>query len=399
MIVRAPAARKDFNGRVLVEMMNTTAGVDLDIAWMQAYRHLVRDGWAYVGITVQQTGLTALGFFERGVDRYTRGPKLGLLTPAAAAVPFPGGNRDPSIAWDLVSQVGRAVTSRSDANPLRDLRPRKAYLTGQSQMAGYAVTYVNAIHPLARVLNGFLVVSRSPRATNLGFTGNPPTSTSTTPAQVRLDGRGTPVINIQTETDLSPDPAVRRGDADTPGDRFRLWEVAGSAHNDEWVSLQSIARIERDLPFAPPAPCPWVAPDEVGDFPVRYSWHAALAGLDRWATEGVAPPSAPVVELDGTTVVRDADGNAVGGLRLPAIDVPVARYAPRSPGEGFCGLTGTQTPWSRAELRQRYASTAAYVAAVDDAVRADRRAGLLLPADAREVRAAAARGPVTWGRS
>ncbi|MEZ5117749.1 MAG: alpha/beta hydrolase domain-containing protein [Candidatus Nanopelagicales bacterium] len=384
MLVRLPKDPADFNGRVLVEMLNTTAQLDLDVAWQQAHGYLLRDGWAYVGLTVQQTGLSALNAFKRDPRRYA-GLGLNLRTPAAVEAGFTG-NRDPSLAWDLVSQVGALVGSGADGDPLRGYDVGRTYLTGQSQMAGYAVTYVNAIHPRAQVYDGFLVVSRSARATNLGWSTDP---TSTTDAQLRLAGGGTPVLNLQTETDVSSSPLVRRPDADTTTDRFRLWEVAGSAHNDEWASLQSLDLIARDFPLSISTDCQWRPPTTVTRFPVRYVWHAALDRLDRWASGGAAPPTAPRIALSGDRVLRDRDGNARGGVRIAPMDVPLARYAPTSPGALFCGLTGAQTPFSAKKQATRYGTTARYVTKVRASTAADVRTGYLLREDRAALVAAA----------
>lgn len=192
IIVRAPADPAAFNGRVLVEMMNTTAQVDLDIAWQQAHDYLMRTGWAYVGITVQQTGISALNRFSRDRDRYSS-LDLNLQVPAAAA-DRSNGLRDPSIAWDLVTQVGRLLSSPSQSNPLADLDVDAMFLTGQSQMAGYAVTYVNAIHPREQVYDGFLIAYRGAGATNLRYRPNDPTAqTSDSRTQRRVNRRIDPV--------------------------------------------------------------------------------------------------------------------------------------------------------------------------------------------------------------
>jgi len=173
-------------------MMNTTTLVDLDVAWEQAHEYLAREGWGYVGLTVQQTGINALANFIRERFRY-RNLGLNLVTPAAAA---DAGNaaRDPSLAWDLTSAVGRYVESADPSGPFAGYDITSTYLTGQSQMAGYAVTYINAVHPLHQVYDGFLVSYRGTRATNLQYvapeSGTVPT-TSSSESQRRIDGGGT----------------------------------------------------------------------------------------------------------------------------------------------------------------------------------------------------------------
>ena len=274
-------------------------------------------------------------------------------------------------------------------------------------MAGYAVTYINAIHPRHQVFDGFLVAYRGTRATNLQYAapvdGAVP-STSASDAQRRLAGGGTPVISLQTETDPigvanGLDPAVWRPDADEVNDRFRLWEVAGSSHNDRFGAEQALGLLTRDfgLPFAPR--CDWKGTMGVNDFPMRFAWHAALQSLASWHESGVAPPSVPRIERTTSGVARDNRGNAMGGLRLPRIDVPVAIYGPFSTGGLFCNLTGWQKPLTRKALQRLYPTRADYVSKVRAAVNEAIDAGVLLPQDGAALIASAKRGPVAERRT
>lgn len=398
MIVRMPQDPKRFNGRVLVEMMNTTTMVDLDVAWEHSHAYLMREGWAYVGVTVQQTAINALRGFTRDRERY-RDLGLNLVTPAAK-VDILWGARDPALAWDLTSQVGALFARGGTTSPLSAYDVSKVFLTGQSQMAGYATTYINAIHPRHRVFDGFLVAYRGTRATNLQFAS--PVSgvfpnTSASHEQRRLDGRGSPVINLQTESDplgarTGDDTAVWREDSDASDDLFRLWEVAGSAHNDLWGAKQAITIIKRDYELPFPTTCDWLAPTGVNAFPMRFAWNAALQALARWAEDGVPPARVPRIARANGDVARDSRGNALGGLRLSPMDVPVATHGPESTGGLFCPLTGFQTPFPRQTLTRLYPATADYVRAVRASTRADVKAGVLLQADADQLVRKAARG-------
>lgn len=399
IIVRAPVNPADFNGRVLVEMMNTTTTVDLDIAWEHSHDYLMREGWAYVAITVQQTGINALQGFTRAPERY-RSLGLNLMTPVAAADAAQGA-RDPSLAWDLTSQVGALIARGGATSPLKGYGVRATYLTGQSQMAGYAVTYVNAIHPRHRVFDGFLVAYRGIRATNLQYAapvdGTVP-NTSASVAQRRLAGGGTPVINLQTESDplgfpSGDDSALWRPDANSDTDRFRLWEITGSSHNDRWGAEQALSILERDfgLPFKPA--CDWVAPSGVNAFPTRFAWNAAIESLAAWHEKGTAPAIGARIERAGGQIVRDAAGNALGGIRLSPVDVPVATRGPISEGGLFCPLTGFQTPFTTSTLKALYPTKVDYARDVRKAAKGDVVAGFLLKADAAELMRLARRGP------
>jgi hypothetical protein len=172
---------------------------------------------------------------------------------------------------------------------------------------------------------------------------------------------------------------------------------------------------------------------------------ALLVALDRWVTEGVEPPPSRVPTLGAGTLVapRDlqfpdipgmqapvfanrvevlkdwvhpestpasaytplvpqvgADGNEVGGIRLPAIAVPLATYTgwnlyktPYPEGE-LCDREGSYLPFTRTKaerlaqgdprpsLEERYGNHEAYVQRIKEVVRELQEARLLLPEDA-----------------
>src|SRR5215469_18644554 len=68
-------------------------------------------------------------------------------------------------------------------------------------------------------------------------------------------------------------------------------------------------------------------PDNMGVFELEDS---ALVSLRRWITQGVAPPTGNQVSTTPffNIVERDQYGNALGGIRLPDIQVPTATYSP-----------------------------------------------------------------------
>ena len=102
----------------------------------------------------------------------------------------------------------RFVTMRRTI--LGGLKPKQIIAIGESQSAGRLVTYIDAVHPLVHVYDGFLVHSRG---------GGAP---------IR-DDVGVPVLVFQTETDVSfSNLTARQPDTST----YRLWEVAGTAHYD-----------------------------------------------------------------------------------------------------------------------------------------------------------------------
>ena len=193
-----------------------------------------------------------------------------------------------------------------------------------------------------------------------------------------------------------------RGTADLAlPDAVRMYDVAGASH----VTVA-------DAPDCrlPPGRLDWA--------PVA---RATLLRLDRWVGMNVAPPPTTLMPLEASTaetvlqaprglpeaVVQvpqlDADGNALGGVRLPDIAVPLGVHGMQNEPNSFsCSLVGAYLPFARtaaeadgrASLMERYGSEAGYQERVRVAARAAVRAGFLLPMDAAVIVNAAVGTPV-----
>jgi len=121
--------------------------------------------------------------------------------------------------------------------------------------------------------------------------------------------------------------------------------------------------------------------------------NAAIAALNKWVVRGTSPPVAPLLQVvDGTPPVisRDAHGNALGGIRTPAVDVPIAVLSGiGQTGSAFCSLFGTTVLFDDATVAALYPKHSAYVSAVSKAANAAAKAGFLVKADAKLIKAAA----------
>lgn len=220
------------------------------------------------------------------------------------------------------------------------------------------------MQPIANVYDGLLVHSRSGSGAPLGdgMIGDVPE-----PARIRTD-LGVPVFQVQAETDMfglseSPEasfPAARQPDTD----QIRTWEVAGTSHSDATylglLSEQGKRQYEQFMDLGP-------ALAMVNNGPAQYVLNAALRSLSVWAAGGPAPAIAePYAVADGA-LVRDANGNVLGGVRTPQLDVPVATLT----GEG-AALSGRTIPFDAATLAALYptpqAYLEAYAAATDKAI-------------------------------
>jgi hypothetical protein len=134
--------------------------------------------------------------------------------------------------------------------------------------------------------------------------------------------------------------------------------------------------------------------------PHTYVLRTALRGVDTWVRTGEAPPSQPPLELtaDGQEAQRDELGNALGGVRTPQVDVPVATLSGLGQaGEGFCFLFGTTVPLAPAALAEAYPDHEAFVRRWGEATDAAVAAGALLAEDAQRLREVAEASSVGGG--
>ncbi|HEY4452790.1 MAG TPA: alpha/beta hydrolase domain-containing protein, partial [Pseudonocardiaceae bacterium] len=370
ILVRRPTDPAKFNGTVVVEWLNVTTGADLDPDYLYDNAELLREGYAWVGVSAQAVGVNAL----RAIDptRY-------------AGLNHPGD----TFSYDIYSQAARALLSETGVQPLGGLRPRALIADGESQSALRMTTYANAIQPVDHLFDGFLIHSRSADAAPIS---QAPQTAQSGPdvAQDRTD-LGVPVLAVETETDLFTAPLFYQQLRQPDSARFRLWELAGSSHVDANMIALGGVEVGRFVPI-PPDSC--ALPPNTDD--ENYLMDDALAQLDRWVRLGVPAVPAPRIEVDGATIVRDADGNALGGVRSPIVQAPTASHSGTgNSGPSIeCRLSGTTTPFTPSQLSAHYPTHAAHVAAVSVAALGDVARGYLLPVDAAEVIEAAGSAPV-----
>jgi hypothetical protein len=83
----------------------------------------------------------------------------------------------------------------------------------------------------------------------------------------------------------------------------------------------------------------------------------------------------------------DKYGNAVGGVRTPAVDVPISTLSGQAPpgSSVLCSLFGSTTPLSGATLASLYPTKADYVALYTKSLDRTIRMGLILGADRAEL--------------
>jgi hypothetical protein len=375
-LVRRPTDPARFNGTVIVEWLNVTLDQDIDFVFGATRELLVREGYAWIGVSAQRNGIEAMKKWNPA--------RYNTLSVAASNIdPANGKEVDPAnplimavggdvLAWDIFSQAGR-LAAEGSSQMMGGLKAKRLIAAAESQSTLKVSTYYNSIQPLHRVYDGFLFYDRS------GL------------LRTDVDAK-TIAIGTEIFTALMGQPPQD----DT--DHQRWWEVNGASH----FSLDEIQNyvdpmLVRDATFHAPdgkalslseltaikGPCTPAA--IYSRVPNGDIMKAALKSLDTWIAGGPAPASAPRFVVDEQNkYVRHANGQILGGIRTAAQDAPIAANAGIGNGPWFCGPSGNHVDFTPAQLCQRYGSHAAYVTRVQAIVNANVRDRVLLPEEAQK---------------
>ncbi|MCC7038860.1 MAG: hypothetical protein IT516_00970 [Burkholderiales bacterium] len=367
MVVRRPIEPGRFNGTVVVEWINTSGQFDVEALWFRNHEFFMRDGYAWVGISVQ----------DQGISRAPNGLKVwSPLRYSTLDVTHGGTVAGEGLSYDVFAQGMQAV--RKNPAVLGYLPVHRVLAAGVSQSAGRLALYLNSVHPLNPVADGAVLIIGG--------------------QQIRSD-LDIPVIKILSETEfIGPSSAnqvcssaVGPGPCGTSlqpdSEKFRLWSVAGTSHSDWESGIVRNAIVRRDMPNANLYDsCTHPSRSRIQG---HYVIGAAISAMRRWVATGFPPAHAPLMTMAATSPVpeevRDANGNILGGIRLASFDVPVALSTGDNTGPGLCFLNGTQVPFTRTQLDAMYSSHEHFVDAISRAANANIQSGHLLVADANEL--------------
>jgi hypothetical protein len=371
VVVHRPSSPARFNGTVLVEWFNVTGGLEANPDWAYLNPAIVRDGYAYVGVSAQALGIHG----GPGILDSPAMPSSGGLT--AAQPDRYGSLRHPGdeFSFDIYAQIGHALRSGTGAAVLGDLHPDRVLAVGESQSAFYLTTFVNAVQPLSRPYDGFFIHSRGGPAAPLSGAsirsdGGPP--------GVRIrDDVSEPVFIFETETDLGD--RLNFGPARQPDtDRIRTWEVAGTAHADSYL-LGAVAELMG-------------CTTRINEGPQHAVVQAALTAFHRWVMDGTTPPEGAPIQLTAPRTVARADsGIALGGIRTPAVDVPTSTLSGDPPPgcNEMCSLFGSTVPFDGEDLVRLYGNREQFLARFTESLRTAIADGFILAADQDELLATA----------
>ena len=409
ILVRRPANPAHFSGTVWIEPLNPSIRYDLPLVWGDTHDYLVSHGDIWVGVTVKPVAIQSLKEFD--AQRYAGlqmpNPLPERATCPQSVLPLPRGGLPPEsspatengLMWDILSQTAAWLRDPSPTQPLHRFHPQRVFMTGDSQSGAFVLTYANAIHPFAKspeggsLYDGYLATVASGPSTPIRQCAAPiPTGD---PRRV-IQPRGVPIMTVVSQTEMAA--LHRRPDSDRSADLFRGYEVAGASHVHQGDGQGDPAPADavktRGAKFDNDAGC--VQKDAPpNDVPFGMIVDGAMANLDNWSRTGTRPPHGEPIKVheqpgSAAEVETDTFGNARGGVRTPALDVPIARYHARMSGPGICELWGYREPFSAAQLQSLYPTHDDYVSKVRKSAAALVAARWLTSRDGDRIIAAAA---------
>ena len=370
MLVYRPKDPARFNGTVILNWNNVTAGYDLFGA---ESLELFEGGFAVVFLTTQKVGIEGLPPVRQGLADWDP-ERYGSLT-----IP------SDDYAYDVFTQAALAVGPNRplETDPLGGLDVQRVIGWGASQSAGRLATYLNTVQPLTGALDGCILAIYFGRGTPLevgeavvNINDRPAAATQNQLVGANLirDDLGIPVFVVNSELEAISCYGVRQPDTET----FRYWEAAGTCHVSQQVQKTRQALQDRDGIQGRP-----MDPD-VNAVPMALLYDAVFHHMQRWAADGIAPPVQPKIEFAGDPpqVVRDGHGIAKGGIRLPQVEVPLAKNSAIPRGEGiFALLGGSCEPFPADKVRELYGDEVTFIARFEAAAHDAVDAGVLMPRD------------------
>ncbi|MEZ5707960.1 MAG: alpha/beta hydrolase domain-containing protein [Blastomonas sp.] len=379
VIVQRPANAADFNGTVICEWANVSAGFEISSAVNQGF---YKDGYAYAAISAQRMGLEGEERLKLGLKQWDQ-ERYGELSIEGD-----------SWSYDIFSQVARALGPKRPAgslDPMGGLPVKRLFAMGESQSAARLLSYVNGVHQLANVFDAFMIVVAVGRSTEFDDFIYDPDKTldennnvrRSRTVQTRIrDDQPAPVIVINSETETPYYLPSRQPDSTW----FRFYEVVGATHASAIGGGRRPDISDRD--GVPHMAAKW---DRMVDlFPVL---EAVAVGIDKWLSGGPPLASFAPIEVAGTPpkITEDGFGNASGGIRMPEIIAPAARYVTQTNN-----ASGRLEPFDDATLKAVYRDDADYAERIRAAAQWAEAVGLILPRHRDHYIARSANGPVPW---
>ncbi len=388
--VRRPRDVARFSGSVIAEPLHVHGIAPI---WIYTAPYILRSGHAWVEITAQKTTLdmhVKPSNPARYDDLHIEGPDSSdfdldprLGDPATAGDFWSELIRRNRASSQILAQVGAAL--RAPHGPFAGWDVRNVLLTGHSQTGSVTSYYIDEAHDEERLDDGASV-----------YDGYFP---SGFPYDAFHDV-DVPIVQVMSDGDVAlPDYSFRPGyggrkyrrdDSDEPGDRFRLYELAGVPHMGTrqapfddislWQSQHGEDAAREGVALGP----------RMNSLPHFELFAMCLDHLVQWVANGTVPPRAERLEVgpDGF-FAKDEHGNTRGGVRCVQLDVPHSTYHanPTKPDGTPSYITvGTEESFDAEQLGALYGDKPHYLEQFDRRLDELIGAGWLLSDDADEMR-------------
>jgi hypothetical protein len=453
VLIRRPADPADFNGVVYLEILNATARYDGSPMWDYTHPSIVSTGAAYVGVTYSDTTANFLRYIWGTANSPAPPDAQPRDNSRYATINIP----TRAYTWDILNQAAALLKADTDTrNPMQGFGVNTIITTGYSQSARYVTTFANSFFPsyselspcteelnaldaCEPIVDGYIVAAGGANSSKLngvkshtiGDRRNCENALNRE-AICREDGiepladdpyanKLPKIVRFTSESDIKSvrvrqDKDSASGMLDQP--LLRTYEVAGTSHVDYWSSLQG--QYVREYQFG-------TIPTGIVDSPCDLPFNPIRTGiplsaiqyrLARWIQYAETPPPSnhmiwegdfsqydetfkPLVNWvrdDGDNDATDGDygvgdGNAIGGVRPPRINVPLGQYygsnfleGPYSVTKIFCtGIFGGFDAYTQDELFQLYHNRRIFVFKTWWNVWLSYQQGFLLPVDAKVI--------------
>ena len=350
LLVRYPdPAKKEFSGNVVFDILNASSAIDLEDFWRRGWDYIMESGDAYVGITSQSGAAAALRVFdpERYADIYWTAD----------------GVEEDSLFFDMLTQMGHLLREEPELIFPDSFDIRNIILTGQSWSGDYINTYLSVFYDYfnaeGSVFDAYLaIVNPAETFIATGVAGPVRSYITTDEPYISIMSQGEHYFGSYGSWYLDFE-YTRMPDTETT----RFYEVAGAGHSDPTSPIiPNSSEIEKGNGAGRP-PKEYNYPEQPSDLQLDEIIRGAMDNLKIWLDEGIPAPAADSRWLEYRTVVDpfvgampecvfDENGNAIGGIRMPQMEAPLATYKPFRNDSST--TDGSMIPFSAEKINELY---------------------------------------------
>ncbi len=375
IIIRKPSDIASFSGNVVVEILNSTSFIDFDRCWALNYRFMMRNGDIYIGITSKPNVIPAMLKLDK--DRYRKlnwsNPQkvpdyklkdceLGNMEGASSP------ETEDGLFWDMLTDLAKLLREKNN-KLIGEYGDYYQYLAGWSQSGGYMIRFINDFAYDSKLerpyFDGYYSAGSAGSCMPDLNQGYGQTAMRNLRKLKKIEQ---PFIEMHTESENAlwgntESRGVTTFDKDM---QYCIHDVPGTTHDAKSTMIEYYYG-DMDVFLAgivPVYPGKETTPNSV---PYEAAFQAALSSLYGWVREGKKPPVTEPIKVDcDLKNITDDTGNAIGGYRLPFVEVPICIYhtqsTPMKPDYAFaCTLFGYEENYDKERAQRLYGDARGYL--------------------------------------